>query len=271
MSKEEGAGGGGGGSGGGDGGGGLEAAGTKNGQEKTFHLDAAFVLSQKKHIGKKKWEEEGKKVELPSNQGYTKIVVDLKAEKDVWRLSKLLAEESSAEEIEMLVLNGNPVMEVEGAEKLVGVKTVCGEDAGFTSFPPWIVRLPKLGALYFRDNDVPEIPPSFFAMNTLTYVDLVQHCSLSGYVTTYSYVFLGGSDCCSKTPEHTKLQPTCPATLFPAAVLCRYDAAVLPLPVLSNRLLAYSQNSLLLAPPHPPPPPHQRRPSESRPSSSSSA
>ena len=131
-------------------------------EERIFHLDADYVLRWKQSVSEEKWKEEGK-VDLPDHQGFTKIVVGIKAKKEI----PASTDEIYAEEIKRLGLRFNPVTKVEGIEKLGGIVTVWGHECGFDSFPHWMEELPSLEQIFLRRNYILEIPPSFMKKESL--------------------------------------------------------------------------------------------------------
>ena len=119
------------------------------GTEKTFHLTTEYV--------REKISEEGE-VFLPYNKGFTKIVVDV--------------EENLAEEIKTLNLLGNPVTEIEGAEKLARVKKIYCNNCGLNSVPRWIEKLPAVEIVILWGNDIDSIPEWITQMETLRTLDV---------------------------------------------------------------------------------------------------
>ena len=88
---------------------------------------------------------------LPSGKKIRKLVVE--------------ASEESAKRIRTLLLEGNPVLEMEAGEKLVNVVDVVGEKCGFSEIPSWIADLSGLKRLFLDQNEITEIPP-FIAYRT---------------------------------------------------------------------------------------------------------
>ena len=111
------------------------------GTEKTFHLTRREEIRG------------GGEVVLPREKGFTKIVVDV--------------EENLAEEIKTLNLLGNPVTEIEGAEKLARVKKIYCNNCGLNSVPRWIEKLPTVERVDLRRNNIDSIPEWITQIKTL--------------------------------------------------------------------------------------------------------
>ena len=109
-------------------------------------------------MSQEKWEKEGQ-VYLPLNQGFTKMIIGKKGKKG--------RPGFPSNEIKGLNLMMNSVREVEGVENLSGVEWVWASGCGFTAFPDWIMRLPLIEYLFIDHNDIPEIPISIMAKETL--------------------------------------------------------------------------------------------------------
>ena len=113
--------------------------------EKIFNLNTDYVRKEKGYgcYGVEKWKREGKVI-LLNNDGFTKIVVNV--------------EENLVEEIKTLDLNLNPVMEIEGAERLARVRKIHCDRCGLKSVPRWIQKFSAIEEVYLNNNDIDSLP-----------------------------------------------------------------------------------------------------------------
>ena len=180
----------------GGGGGGGEGEGREGGddsktEEQVFHLDSEYIKNygngpRGKWVSKRQRPSEETKTEeiereleetirpgrepkwsgegaffMPYKASYTKIVVNLKPEVAV--------------QIKGLYLNKNPVVAIEGAEKLVATTVIDCAAGGLDSVPRGIEKMPVIEEVFLGyDNKITELPDWFVAKKSLKVLDLSQ-------------------------------------------------------------------------------------------------
>ena len=146
---------------------------------KVFRLDSDFLTAERLRCGEEDWKEKGQ-VSLPGAGDASVSLIrflqgskaDKEREKENFKEIIIDVDENLAKEIKALDLNGHPVANVTGAERLSGVKTLDCSYCEFNVIPKWIQQLPAIEEVDLSKNCLESVEEWFLHLQTLRSVDL---------------------------------------------------------------------------------------------------
>ena len=147
---------------------------------KVFRLDSDFLTAERLRCGEEAWKEKGQ-VSLPApgrdaSVSLIRFLQGSKADKEQekYNFKEIIidVDENLAKEIKALDLNGHPVANIRGAERLSGVKTLDCSYCEFNVIPKWIQQLPVIEEVDLSKNCLESVEEWFLHLQTLRSVDL---------------------------------------------------------------------------------------------------
>ena len=101
-----------------------------------------------------------------------------------------------AAQIESLFLNRNPVVDVEGVDKLVRLKALDADECGLDRIPEWLEDVEMLEYLHVRVNLLVELPEWFMSKPSLKGVDCSRNVRMRNVASPgRNLSFLNLSEC----------------------------------------------------------------------------
>ena len=123
--------------------------------DNTFRLDDEYLRREIDGKGA---------IRLPKNKGIRNLILDV--------------EENEAVKVVRLILKGNPVAQIKGAEKLVNLNWLSCEGCVLDAVPKGIDAFPAVEEITFRSNDIKEIPLSLWHLPSLRRLHLSENKNL---------------------------------------------------------------------------------------------